>query len=78
MWTDDYRVELPVRVKKEGEGAVKPITLGELFKRTVQKYGEELALTFQGMPKKWVSMTYNQYYAEVKTFAKALIALKIC
>jgi len=27
LWTTDYRVELPIRVKKEGSGSEKPYTL---------------------------------------------------
>ncbi len=35
LWTDDYRVELPVRIKKQGPGSEAPFTLVQVWKETL-------------------------------------------
>jgi len=35
LWTDDYRVELPVRVKKSGPGSELPFTLIQVWKESL-------------------------------------------
>ena len=32
LWTTDYRVELPVRVKKTGKGSEDPVTYSQMWK----------------------------------------------
>jgi long-chain-fatty-acid--CoA ligase ACSBG len=77
LWTADYRVELPVRVKKSGPGSEKPYTLIELWKEILPKFGDLAALTWEDKPDHWTSLTYKQYFNEGIRFAKSLITLGI-
>lgn len=77
LWTVDYRVELPIRVKKSGKGGEKPYTLIEMFKETLEKYGDLAALTYETKTDHWKSITYKEYYQQALKFAKSLIALGI-
>ena len=77
LWTDDYRVELPVRVKKEGPGSEKPYTLVQLWNEVLPKFSDLAALTWEDKPGHWASLTFKQYYNENIRFAKSLITLGI-
>jgi len=46
LWTTDYRVELPVRVKKTGPGSEKPYTLIGLWNDILPKFKNLNALTW--------------------------------
>lgn len=46
LWTTDYRVELPVRVKKDGPGSEKPYTLCEMWQMNIDQIGNLNALNF--------------------------------
>ena len=40
LWTTDYKVELPVRVKKHGFGSETPYTFPEMWRQTMEKYAD--------------------------------------
>jgi long-chain-fatty-acid--CoA ligase ACSBG len=46
LWTSDFRVELPVRVKKTGLGSEKPYTVTEMWRRVMEIYANDNALNF--------------------------------
>ena len=46
LWTTDYKVELPVRVKKAGKGSEKPYTIVEMWKESIDRFGDLAALTW--------------------------------
>ena len=77
LWTSDYKVELPVRVKKSGSGSEPPQTVPQMWKDTVNKFGTRAALNYENKPNQWVTLTYQQYYDLSINFAKALITLGI-
>jgi long-chain-fatty-acid--CoA ligase ACSBG len=77
LWTTDYRVELPVRVKKSGPGSEKPYTLVEMWKESLAKFANVGAVTYEIAPNKWKTVTYKQYYDMSVNFAKSLIALGV-
>ena len=61
-WTTDINVELPVRVPSSGKGSlVKPTTLPNEFRRTVQNRGDAPALRVMRNKKEYV-WSWNQYY----------------
>lgn len=77
LWTTDYRVELPVRVKKSGIGSETPYTFNQMWQETLKKFPNNNALNFEVSPGKWITWNYQQYYGECAKFAKALIALEV-
>jgi len=62
LWTSDYKVELPVRVKKTGPGSERPYTFSELWRQSVEKFPNHSALNFEAAPNKWVTWNYKKYY----------------
>lgn len=46
LWTTDYKVELPLRIKKSGKGSEKPFTISQAWKTSLAKYGDLAALTY--------------------------------
>lgn len=68
---------MPVRVRKEGPGSEKPYTFPEMWRRSVQEFGNNSALHFEESPNKWVTWNYKKYYEEATIFAKSLISLSI-
>ncbi|CAD8089571.1 unnamed protein product [Paramecium sonneborni] len=73
QWTTNYRMELPIRVKKSGPGSEIPITLPEQFKNDCTQFAQKPALSVK-RNNKWITRTYEEYYNESMQFAKALIA----
>jgi long-chain-fatty-acid--CoA ligase ACSBG len=53
MWTTDYNLELPIRIKKSGPGSETPSTLIEEFERVMTVYADSPALS-QKVNGKWV------------------------
>jgi len=76
LWTDDYNVELPIALKKEGPGSEKPITLIEMLENTVSKYPKNKAMAVK-KNEQWKYWTYEELYNDVRNFASALISLGI-
>ena len=77
LWTTDYTVELPVRVKKSGPGSEQPYTLVEMWRRSLARFSHLAALSYEAAPNLWKSITYKQYFDLAVAFAKSLIALGI-
>lgn len=72
LWTTDYRVELPIRVSREGVASEKPITLNEAFAQTVEKYADKPAMS-EKVDGKWVTQTFQEYFENCLMFGRALI-----
>jgi long-chain-fatty-acid--CoA ligase ACSBG len=77
LWTTDYRVELPVRVKKSGPGSEVPYTLVEMWRRSLARFSNLAALSYEAAPSQWRTITYRQYFELALNFGKSLIALGI-
>jgi len=67
-----------VKIQFSGEpGQIKAmpaVSVMEFFDRAVKKHGSRVAMKVE-RDEKWISWTYNEYYQEVKTAAKAFIKL---
>lgn len=74
-WVADYRVELPVKVKKTGLAARQPETFIDLWRQALENFPDTPALTYQTEPDKWKSITYKEYHSESIRFGKACISL---
>jgi long-chain-fatty-acid--CoA ligase ACSBG len=66
--------EIQIRMDESGAGAEEPITICNLMKKTCENVGDKLALTSADGKR---TLTYNQYNAECRKFAKSLIALDV-
>ena len=76
-WTTDINVELPIKISKTGiSSAVKPETLPEVFLKAVKLRGDSPSLR-QWRNGKEVIWTWNEFLAEVLTFAKCLQVLGV-
>jgi hypothetical protein len=53
VWTDDYRVELPVRIGTEGVASLPATTAAEEWQDALQKFGKHPALSVK-REGKWV------------------------
>ena len=75
-WADNLNVEMPIKVRKSGCGAVPPITVPALFRQQVQKSSDRVALFIQrnNVVYKW---TWKEYQSNVDSFAKSMYALGI-
>ncbi|CAD8081672.1 unnamed protein product [Paramecium primaurelia] len=76
LWTTNYKMELPLRIRKSGSGSEIPITLPEQFKIDCTQFAKQPALSVK-RNNKWITKTYQEYYNESLQFAKALIAYGI-
>jgi long-chain-fatty-acid--CoA ligase ACSBG len=71
-WTTDINAEIPIKMAATGSGAsIKPETIPAVFKRTALQRGDNNALNVM-RDKKEVSWSWNQYYNDCFSFAKAL------
>jgi hypothetical protein len=59
VWSADYRLELPLRMKKFGHGSEQPLTLVDKFQETVSKYGDRPALSVK-RENKWYPIKTSQ------------------
>jgi long-chain-fatty-acid--CoA ligase ACSBG len=76
LWTTDARVELPIIMKKFGQGSETPITLMDQWKITLAEHADKPALS-QKIDGQWQFMTYNEYYEASMKFAAALTRANI-
>lgn len=74
--THDVSQEVEIRMTCEGLGKTPPTTVIAAFKNVVEKYGDNPAMKYED-GKVWKSISYSEYYANCKKFAKSLIHLKI-
>jgi long-chain-fatty-acid--CoA ligase ACSBG len=79
---EDYRVSDPSKPVKifldetDQETFDKPLTILELFRNTVEDYGDRNALMVKNMTtKKWHGITYKEYLRRVESIAKVFIRL---
>ncbi|XP_060075847.1 long-chain-fatty-acid--CoA ligase ACSBG2-like [Ylistrum balloti] len=74
MWTSDPSTPVILRMGDTPPYSNTPITTISVFENTVKKLPNGIAITVKRNGE-WVKWTYQQYYDEVKTAAKAFIKL---
>ena len=45
-WSNDYKTELPIFLKKNTRASMQPETMGDMWKTTLSKYGNRPALSY--------------------------------
>lgn len=75
-WVTDVNSEIPIKVRSSGPGSEKPVTIPQLFFNQVKQSGPRNAIFVErnGKPVTW---TWNQYYTESMSFAKACHKLQV-
>lgn len=76
IWTTDAKVELPIYRRRTGRGSEAPMTMMELWRRALEKWGNMPALS-QKIDGKWSTISYQEYYEESIKFACALTRMGI-
>lgn len=81
-WVTNPEDEIEIEVQPAGFGALPPQTIIQVLTETVQKHGSRPALMLKRpvngkIPENWQLWTWNQYYADCRRFAKALIHLGV-
>ncbi len=73
-YVNDVAEEMEPILSDSGPGAEPPLTVFDVFKRTVSKYGPCIALRVQRAGEgKWIEYTWEDYYRETIRFAKSLL-----
>ncbi|XP_019857705.1 PREDICTED: long-chain-fatty-acid--CoA ligase ACSBG2-like [Amphimedon queenslandica] len=74
FWSCDPSVGVTIQLGTEGAAAEKPITIIDMFHRTVTENGGSVALAYKRAGQ-WKEINYTQYYEMSLTIAKAFIKL---
>ena len=69
-WTTNIHDELPIKMRKTGPGSEVPFTLTSTFVNAVRSGGDRPSMWVERNDKK-LCWTWNQYYKDVMSFAKA-------
>ena len=72
FWSCDPSVGVTIQMGTEGAAADKPLTIIDLFHRTVTENGDCIALAYKRAGQ-WKEINYSQYYELSITIAKAFI-----
>ena len=76
VWTTDVNVELPIVMGPEPEALTPPKTFIQLFEDRVKKTPKRAALNVERNGK-WIIWTFEEYLADIKRFAKALVHMGV-
>ena len=72
FWSCDPSVGVTLRIGSSGAVAETPETILDVFHRTLGENGDKLALSVKRAGR-WKQWTYQQYYEDCITVAKAFI-----
>eukprot|EP00428_Durinskia_dybowskii_P074389 CAMPEP_0170405002 /NCGR_PEP_ID=MMETSP0117_2-20130122/26943_1 /TAXON_ID=400756 /ORGANISM="Durinskia baltica, Strain CSIRO CS-38" /LENGTH=656 /DNA_ID=CAMNT_0010662077 /DNA_START=51 /DNA_END=2018 /DNA_ORIENTATION=+ len=80
-WVTEPDQEIEIKVDEKGYGSMKPITVIQALKNTVEKHGNCKAMASQtkvdGELTPWKFWTWTDYYNDCMSFAKSLVFLKV-
>ncbi|XP_029439096.1 long-chain-fatty-acid--CoA ligase ACSBG2-like isoform X2 [Rhinatrema bivittatum] len=74
LWTTRRDGVVRLRVEQTGPGSEPPLTMHQLFRQTVQRYGDRPALATR-RDGRWETITYLQYYQDCRAAAKGFLKL---
>lgn len=72
LWTIHADGEVLLRLSRHGVGHETPITIPELFRESVSRFGTYPALISKSC-ENWEILNFNQYYEACRKAARALI-----
>lgn len=71
-WTTDPAKEVKLRMEDKGAASEVPYTIIDMFRNTVDKFGDKPAINIKRMGV-WHHWTYEKYFNNCQTLAKAFI-----
>lgn len=71
-WTTDPSKEVKLRVEDTGAASETPFTIIDMFQKAVDKFGDKPAINVKKMGA-WQHWTYEKYFDNCQTLAKAFI-----
>ncbi|KAL4634756.1 long-chain-fatty-acid-CoA ligase ACSBG2 [Arapaima gigas] len=74
LWTTQRDGEVKLRLAETGPAAEPPVTVHEMFARTVERFGKHTALGWKE-GERWRTATYEEYYQRCRTAAKGFLKL---
>ncbi|XP_060894441.1 long-chain-fatty-acid--CoA ligase ACSBG2-like [Labrus mixtus] len=74
LWSTSREKGVKLRLEASGPGSETPITIHQMFKKTVDTYGDHPAYAFK-KEGQWVKVTWKQYYGQCRAAAKSFIKL---
>ncbi|KAM7019001.1 long-chain-fatty-acid--CoA ligase ACSBG2-like isoform 2-T2 [Tautogolabrus adspersus] len=74
LWSTSREKAVKLRLEAAGPGSETPITIHQMFKKTVDTYGDHTAYAFK-KEGQWVMVTWKQYYEQCRAAAKSFIKL---
>lgn len=77
LWTTERDKPVKLRMSETGPGAETPITIHQMFQRTVDCHGNKPALRWKENGK-WFALTYKEYMLQCRTAAKSFIKVGDC
>lgn len=74
LWTSQGDAEVRLRMGESGLAAEPPLTINQMFTKTVERFGDYTALSWkEGEQQK--TMSYKEYYQTCRTAAKSFLKL---
>ncbi|XP_041106768.1 long-chain-fatty-acid--CoA ligase ACSBG2-like [Polyodon spathula] len=74
LWTIKRDEPVKLRLSQSGPGSETPVTVYQMFQRTVEQYGETPALAVK-KEGQWATLTFREYYNECRLAAKSFLKL---
>ena len=71
-WSCDINRTLDIQLGSEGYAAATPITIGQLFRNTRDKFPDNVALSWKDGDS-WCKMSYKEYYSQCVRAAKSFL-----
>lgn len=72
QWSSDINRTLDVQLGSEGYAAATPVTVGQLFRNTRDKFPDNVALSWKD-DGSWRKMSYKEYYSQCVRAAKSFL-----
>ncbi|KAJ1212874.1 hypothetical protein NDU88_000517 [Pleurodeles waltl] len=74
LWTTARDGAVMLRVEETGPASEPPVTIVQMFKEVVQRYGNRPAMAVK-RDGRWETTTYLQYYQQCRAAAKSFLKL---
>ncbi|XP_053091882.1 long-chain-fatty-acid--CoA ligase ACSBG2 isoform X1 [Pangasianodon hypophthalmus] len=74
LWTWQRDSEVKLRMGESGPAAEPPLTVNQLFTRTVERFGDRMALGWKE-GEQWKKISYRDYYRDCRVAAKSFLKL---
>ncbi|XP_074526461.1 long-chain-fatty-acid--CoA ligase ACSBG2-like [Halichoeres trimaculatus] len=74
LWSTSRDKAVKLRMENSGSGSENPITIHQMFQKTVETFGYHTALAFK-KDGQWETVTWKDYYGQCRAAAKSFLKL---